>query len=147
MSLEVNYYLHRALEETFDSEVKKILKLITNRYGEDFCFTYDELLNFYQECELRISYKPKSTVAVKQSLLPDSSDRCLARTWFGGFYQKKQNKKKEIFGGRCQRKKISGISFCRQHHVDLVHGRVDKPPSNTVKGIFINFNDKSRDDL
>ena len=142
MVVEINYYLHRAIEDIFDQEVRKLLKLITNRYGSEFCFTYEELLAFYQKkCQLRISYSPKKKLAIKSKEPPKDLERCCARVWSGGFYEKKKGK--ETFGDRCGRSKCSGSDYCSQHSRDLVHGRYDKPPSKIVRGFFIKVNDKS----
>lgn len=145
MVLEINFYLHRALVEALDTEVKKLLKLITNKYGKDYCFTYQELLNFYKECEIKISYTPKSEIIRKEIQIPESEDRCCARVWSGGHYQK--DGKNEIFGRRCQRTRFNNGDFCRPHSTDLVHGRFDEPPNDIIKGFFVKVNDKSYDEL
>jgi hypothetical protein len=142
MTLELNYYLKRALEDIFDQEARKLFVLIANKYGDKYKFNINDLLKFYETCQLKISYKKSPKMAGKSHIvsIPDDNIRCNGRVWSHGFYEKCGEQ--ENFGDRCQRKKINDSDYCGQHTKNLVHGRYDTNPDKIVKGFYIKTNDK-----
>jgi hypothetical protein len=142
MAQELNYYLKRAFEDVFDLEAKKLFRLIAEKYGTDYKFKTEDLLKFYETCQLKISYQesPKNAGKTHINTIPDDKHRCCARVWSHGFYEK--NDQGESFGDRCQRKRIKGADYCNQHNKNLVHGRYDTKPDKTVSGFYIKVNDK-----
>jgi hypothetical protein len=142
MALELNYYLKKAIENIFDKEVTKLFTLITDKYGEKYDFNIEDLLEFYETCQLKISYKESSKLANKTHTItiPDDKNRCCARVWSHGFYEKTD--KGEDFGTRCQRNKIDNTDYCKQHNKNLVHGRYDTKPDKIVTGFYMKVNDQ-----
>ncbi len=137
---EINYHLYESLKETFELELFKIFKNITKKYGEEYMFDQQDLINFYKGYNLEIFYKKTSNHHKKNKNieLPDE-ERCCGRVWAGGYMDENQ------YGDRCQRKKINNSDYCKQHTEKLVHGRFDGEPSHIVKGFFVKQNDKSRE--
>jgi hypothetical protein len=135
--IDINYHLYESIKETFEAELYKIFKNIAKKYGEEYMFSKDDLLKFYKTFNLELYYKkspPKKYKVVEEH--PDKI-RCCGRVWAGGYMEGKQ------FGDRCQRKRIDGSDYCKQHTDNLVHGRFDDEPPVVVKGFYIKQNDKS----
>ncbi len=134
---EMNSDLCDAIKETFTNELKKIFTKIASKYGDEYLFDENDLLDFFEEHQLKLYYKKSSS---KQKLnnkfknnfneIPDNQ-RCWARIWAGGYMDENQ------YGDRCNRRKIENTDFCRQHNQELVHGRFDKEPSKIVKGFYL----------
>jgi hypothetical protein len=134
---EMNSDLCDAIKETFTNELKKIFTKIASKYGDEYLFDENDLLDFVEEHQLKLYYKKSSS---KQKLnkkfkngcnqIPDNQ-RCWARIWAGGYMDENQ------YGDRCNRRKIENTDFCRQHNQELVHGRFDKEPSKIVKGFYL----------
>ena len=148
-TIEINLDLYTSLIDSFEIELKKIFKSIAKKYGEDYFFNSEELFNFYKEHTLEFRYKSQSPITnplqdlVEKDLMDDNCDskqnenKCFARVWSGGYMDDKQ------YGERCQRNRLDGLDYCRQHKDHLVHGRFDQEPSKIVKGFFIKHNDSS----
>jgi hypothetical protein len=148
--IEINQHLYKSIKDTFDLELKKIFRNIARKYGEEYFFNQEDLLNFYKQLTVEFKYKTaesSETDVKNQSKIPtakksiSSEERCLARVWAGGHMIR--NSTSEQYGDQCQRKKFDGKLFCKQHIEHLVHGRFDEEPSKIVKGFFIKHNDKS----
>ncbi len=137
---EINYHLYESLKETFELELFKIFKTISKKYGEEYMFNQEDLINFYKGYNLEIFYKKTSNHKHKYNNIeiPDG-ERCCGRVWAGGYMDDNQ------FGDRCQRKKINKSDYCKQHTENLAHGRFDGEPSQIVKGFYVKQNDKSKE--
>ena len=155
-TIEINQDLYTSLINSFELELKKIFKAIAKKYGEDYFFNSEDLFNFYKEYTLEFRYKPQSPITKthppqEDEVLEEESDlkseknrdndnnKCFARVWSGGYMDPDNNE----YGGRCQRKRLIGLDYCRQHKDHLVHGRFDQEPSKIIKGFFIKHNDPS----
>ena len=136
---EINYYLYESLKETFENELFKIFKAIERKYGDKYMFKQEDLIKFYHDHTLEFFYKktPKHHPRIVE--YPDDEKRCCGRIWAGGYMDENQ------FGDRCQRKRIDGSDYCKQHNENLPHGRFDNEPPAVVKGFYVKENDKSRD--
>ena len=140
--VEMNEKLYLSIKEIFDDEVCKILKKISQKYGKEYLFTYDDLVKFYKEYEIKIVYfkaptKKDTTESITRTITDE--ERCCARIWANGF----MNIKKKQYGDRCQRKKTNNSDFCRQHYINVTHGRYDEEPSKVVKGFYIKESQKN----
>ena len=149
-NIEINQHLYKGIKDAFDLELKKIFRNVARKYGEEYFFNQEDLLNFYNQHTVEFKYKKfesSETDVKNQSKIPkskksiSSEERCLARVWAGGHMIR--DGKNEQYGDQCQRKKADGKLFCKQHIEHLVHGRFDEEPSKIVKGFFIKHNDKS----
>lgn len=131
---DINYYLYESLKETFETELFKIFKAIERKYGENYMFKQEDLIKFYQSHELEFVYKktPKHKPRIVEC--PDNDIRCCGRIWAGGYMDENQ------FGDRCQRKRIDGSDYCKQHSEKLPHGRFDNEPPPVVKGFYVKKN-------
>ena len=132
---EMNSDLCEAIKETFTNELKKIFTKIASKYGNEYLFDENDLLDFFEEHQLKLCYKKSSE---KQKLKKkvnhneiQDNQRCWGRIWAGGYMDENQ------YGDRCNRRKIENTDFCRQHNQELVHGRFDKEPSKIVKGFYL----------
>jgi len=134
----INYYLYESLKETFENELFKIFKAIERKHGENYMFKKEDLIDFYKSHDLQFFYKktPKHQPRIVE--YPDDEKRCCGRIWAGGYMDENQ------FGDRCQRKRIDGSDYCKQHTENLPHGRFDNEPPAVVKGFYVKENDKSR---
>ena len=137
--IDINYHLYESLKETFEQELKKIFRDITQKYGEKYIFKQEDLLKFYKKHTLELFYKKSSYKKPKNIVNPPDEIRCCARVWANGYMEGNQ------FGDRCQRKRIEKSDYCRQHTYHLTHGRFDNNPSSIVKGFYVKQNDKSYD--
>ena len=140
--IEINEKLYQSIKDTFEEELFKIFNKIVSKYGEAYIFSYDDLINFYRQYNIKLSYKLSPITKNKnkskngtQTEIKDE-ERCCARIWSGGY----MNKKTKQYGDRCQRKKINDSDYCRQHLENLTHGRFDEEPSKIVKGFYIKEN-------
>ncbi len=136
--IEINEKLYKAIKDTFEEELFKIFKKIAAKYGESYIFTYDDLIKFYSQYNIKFTYKLANVNKNKSennNIIKDE-ERCCARIWCGGY----MNKKTKQYGDRCQRKKINNSDYCRQHLENLTHGRFDEEPSKIVKGFYIKEN-------
>jgi hypothetical protein len=135
--IEINEHLYFSIKETFEEELFKIFTKISNKYGTQYLFTFEDLVNFYKnKINLKFSYRkapPKKKII--ERILTDK-ERCCARIWANGYF----NVKTKQYGDRCLRRKIKDSDYCRQHYYHLTHGRYDKSPSKIVKGFFIKEN-------
>ena len=124
--------------ETFENELFKIFKAIERKHGENYMFKKEDLIDFYKSHDLQFFYKktPKHQPRIVE--YPDDEKRCCGRIWAGGYMDENQ------FGDRCQRKRIDGSDYCKQHTENLPHGRFDNEPPAVVKGFYVKENDKSR---
>jgi hypothetical protein len=132
---EMNSDLCEAIKETFTNELKKIFTKIASKYGNEYLFDENDLLDFFEEHQLKLYYKKSSEKqklkkSVNHNEIQDNQ-RCWGRIWAGGYMDENQ------YGDRCNRKKIENTDFCRQHNQELVHGRFDKEPSKIVKGFYL----------
>jgi hypothetical protein len=143
--VEINHLLYKGIKDAFDLELKKIFRNVARKYGDEYFFNQEDLINFYNQFNIEFMYKSSQNVEhvpEKPSKTPNvSEERCLARVWAGGHMIR--DGKTEQYGDQCQRKKIADKLFCKQHLEHLVHGRFDEEPSKIVKGFFIKHNDKS----
>jgi hypothetical protein len=138
--IEMNEKLYLSIKETFDEEVFKILKKVSEKYGKEYLFTYDDLVKFYKEYDIKIMYH-KAPIKKESNIertIPEE-ERCCARIWANGF----MDVKKKQYGNRCQRKKTNNSDFCRQHYINATHGRYDEEPSKIVKGFYIKESQKN----
>ncbi len=132
---ELNSDLCDSIKETFTNELKKIFTKIAFKYGNEYLFDENDLLDFFEEHQLKLYYKKscqKEKLNKKRNCndVPDEQ-RCWGRIWAGGYMDENQ------YGDRCNRRKIENTDFCRQHNQELVHGRFDKEPSKIVKGFYL----------
>jgi len=138
--IEINEKLYQSIKNTFEEELFKIFKKIVSKYGDSYIFSYEDLINFYKQYNIKSSYKispiPKNKSKNETQIEIKDEERCCARIWSGGY----MNKKTKHYGDRCQRKKINDSDYCRQHLENLTHGRFDEEPSKIVKGFFIKEN-------
>ncbi len=135
--MEINYYLYKGLKSSFENELKKIFHNIAKKYGEEYFFNKEDLMNFYKEHKLEFLYHKTPKMEPKPEIEIPDEVRCKARVWSGGYMEDNQ------YGDRCHRKIVEKTEFCRQHNEHLVHGRFDEEPSKIVKGFFLKQNDKS----
>lgn len=137
----MNKILYFSIKKTFENEIKKLIKDITREYGEAYLFTEKDLLDYYKTIKIRFRYTESEEVKDDDHKykLPDDKDRCYARTWSDGFYDKKN----KIYGGRCKKSKFKDTDYCIKHNHSLVHGRFDLEPNAIVKGFFLKHNDPS----
>jgi hypothetical protein len=132
---EMNSDLCDSIKDTFTNELKKIFTKIASKYGHEYLFDENDLLDFFEEHQLKLYYKKSSKTHKlnKKNNYNEVSDkeRCWGRIWAGGYMDENQ------YGDRCNRRKIENTDFCRQHNQELVHGRFDKEPSKIVKGFYL----------
>ncbi len=134
--IEIDYHLYKGLKLSFENELNRLFHKISKKYGKNYSFDQEDLMNFYKSHKLEFRYhktpKPQPKPEVE---IPDEV-RCKARVWSGGYMDKNQ------YGDQCHRKITENTEFCRQHNEHLVHGRFDEEPSKIVKGFFIKENSK-----
>ena len=135
--IEINYHLYQSLKESFENELNKLFYKIAKKYGEEYLFKQEDLMDFYKEHKLEFRYSKTQKPSHKTDVEVPEELRCKARVWAGGYMENNQ------YGDRCHRKIIDNTEFCRQHTDYLVHGRFDEEPSKIVKGFFLKQNDKS----
>jgi hypothetical protein len=136
--IEINKNLYIAIKETFEEELFKIFTKISNKYGKEYLFTLEDLMNFYKKnINMKFVYRKAPPKKENIERILTDKERCCARIWCNGY----MNIKKKQYGSRCLRRKIKDSDYCRQHFYHLTHGRFDKPPSKIVKGFYIKENE------
>jgi len=138
-NIEINKKLYEAIKLMFKNEVNKIMKNINNKYGKEYNFNYDDLLEFFNKYDINLYYKKatEKPINMKKNIIEiDDKNRCCARIWAGGYL----NKEKKQYGERCARKKLDDTDYCKQHLEDLTHGRFDEEPNKIIKGFYIKEN-------